>query len=66
MPQLVDQKTAAPTRKVSRGAVIGIPSGVILVWLIQTIADVSIPGEVAVAIGSVLSFVASYFVRERG
>lgn len=65
MPELVNQKTAAPTRKISRGAVIGIPSGVIFVFLIEQIPGVSIPGEVAAAIGCVLSFIASYFVKER-
>ena len=63
---LVTQKTASPTRKVTAGAAIGIPSGVIVVYLIEQISKVSIPGEVAAAIGSVLCFIASYFVKERG
>ena len=68
MPELVNQPTGAPTRKVGAGAVIGIPSGIILVWLLNTFAGLPepIPGEVAAAIGSILSFTASYFVRERG
>lgn len=64
----VNQSTPSPTRKVTGGAVVGIPSGVILVWLIDSFAGLPqpIPGEVAAAIGSLLSVVASYFVKERG
>ena len=68
MPELVKQPTGAPTRKVTAGAVIGIPSGIILVLLLDTFAGLPepVPGEVAAAIGSILSVIASYFVKERG
>lgn len=64
-----------PTRKVTGGAVIGIPAGVLLVWILNTLVlpaaspdianPIIIPGPVRSAIGSILSFIASYFVRER-
>ena len=75
MPDLVKQPTLAPTRKVTGGAAIGIPSGIVLVYILNTFLmplvspaggdPVTIPGEVAAAIGSILSFIASYFVKER-
>lgn len=57
-----------PTRKVTHGAVIGMPTGVVLVWVLQTFIlpkeVVPIPGEVSVALGSIISFIVSYFVKE--
>ncbi|MCH7761804.1 hypothetical protein IIA15_10475 [candidate division TA06 bacterium] len=70
MPELVNQPSAKPTRKVTAGAVIGIPVGVVLVWVLDAFVlpnvgyGDKVPGEVAVAIGSMLSFIASYFVKE--
>lgn len=59
-----------PSRKVTHGAVIGMPAGVVLVWVLQTFilpeAAVPIPSEVSVAMGSIISFIVSYFVREAG
>jgi len=69
MSELVKQPTLMPTRKVTGGAVIGIPGGIVVVWVLETFVlpatAVPIPGEVAAAIGSILSFAAAYFVRER-
>lgn len=69
MPELMKQPSAVPTRKVAGGAVIGIPAGIILVWVLERFVlpstAVPIPGEVASAIGSILSFLVAYFVRER-
>jgi hypothetical protein len=44
---------------------IGIPAGVILVWILEKLSVGRIPGEVAAAIGSILSFIGAYFVKER-
>jgi hypothetical protein len=69
--RLVDQPSLEPTRKVTGGAVVGIPTGIVLVWVLETFVlpalgyNNPIPGEVAVAIGSILSFIASYFIKER-
>jgi hypothetical protein len=75
MTELVKQPSANPTRKVAGGAVIGIPAGIVLVWVLNTFIfpfispdvanPITVPGEVAAAIGSILSFLASYFVKER-
>lgn len=53
-----------PSRKVGAGAVIGIPVGIVLVWLLSTYGGAQIPDVVSAAIGSICSFVASYFVRD--
>ena len=75
MANLRNQPTSLPTRKVGGGAVIGTPLGVIVVWTLNTFVlpqvpsptgdPVTIPPEIAAAIGSVLSFLASYFVKEQ-
>jgi hypothetical protein len=69
MARLVNQASAMPTRKVTGGAVIGIPAGIVIVWVLESFVlspnAIPIPGEVSAAIGSILSFVAAYFVRER-
>lgn len=65
MSPLVNQPSAKPTRKVTGGAVIGIPVGVILVWILERLGVGPIPGEVAAATGSILSFLAAYFLKER-
>ena len=45
------------------GSALGLPVGVILVWIISGVKPV--PAEVATAIGSLCSFLAAYFIRER-
>lgn len=69
MAKLVNQPSSMPTRKVTGGAIIGIPGGIILVWVLEKFIlppnAVPIPGEVASAMGSLLSVIAAYFVRER-
>lgn len=59
----IDQPTASPTRKVASGAIAGAVAA-ILIYLVQTIFNVVIPAEVASAVTVVLSFLASYFVKE--
>lgn len=69
--RLVDQPSLRPTRKVIGGAAIGIPAGILLIWVAETFIlpfvgyHEPIPNDVAAAIGSILSFVASYFLREQ-
>lgn len=68
MAPVVNQPSLKPIRKVAGGAVIGIPAGVVLVWVLQNFIlpqGTTIPGEVSAAIGSILTFIAAYFVKER-
>jgi hypothetical protein len=56
-----------PTRKVGLGLVAGLPVGVVVVWLLKTYvisASTPMPEEVAVAIGSICSFIISYIIPE--
>ena len=55
-------KNAKPTNKDVASA-LGLPAAVILTWIIGMFTVV--PQTVAVAIGSICSFVAAYFVREK-
>lgn len=59
-----DQVSSAPTQKVAAGGIGGSIS-VVLLYLIETIFDVSIPAEVAASAATVVSFAAAYFVREK-
>ena len=62
--------TSLPTRKTTAGAasgiVIGAPLSVVLLYVFQSIAHITLPNEVAVALGSLISvacsFAASYIV----
>lgn len=58
----MEQPTAKPHRKVAAGAVVGLPAGVLVVWLLS-LAGVDVPPEPATAIGTLASFVAGYFVE---
>lgn len=63
MSNLVDQPTAAPTRKVAAGGIGGALS-IVLIYIIQVVFTVELPAEVASAVTLIVSFLASYFVRE--
>jgi len=54
----------ALTRKAT-AAGIGMPVAVISVWLIETFGKITVPAEVAAAMGSVASFVLAYVVNEK-
>ncbi len=58
------QVSSAPTNKVAAGGIGGSISVVIL-YLIETIFDISIPAEVAASAATVISFAAAYLVREK-
>jgi putative flippase GtrA len=58
------QPTLRPTRKVTAAGTIGLPAGVVLVYILEALGVGPIPIEVAAAIGSITSFIASYFVEE--
>jgi len=64
MSQPYDQPTAAPTTKVASGALAGATT-IILVFVIQSAFNVTIPAEVASAGTVIVSFLTSYFVREQ-
>jgi len=50
-------------RKVSAGALAGALS-VVLVWAVKSFGGTDLPGEVASAVTTLLSFGTSYFVSE--
>ena len=50
-----------PERKVGGGAAIGVPLGIILVWVVES-QGVHVPTEVATAIGALLTFLAGYLI----
>lgn len=60
----MEQQSAAPTRKVTTGAIAGSIAG-ILVWIMNTFVltpDKQIPAEIGMAISVILTFAASYFM----
>ncbi len=63
MSQLIDQPTAAPTRKVAAGGIGGALS-IVLIYLVELVFDLSLPSEVVASITAIISFLSSYFVRE--
>jgi len=52
-----------PTTKVGAGALAGAVTA-ILIWVVGEAASLDVPGAVGAAITTVLTFVASYFVKE--
>ena len=60
----VNQRDALPTRKVTAGALAGAVT--VLVVAIVEAFGVTVPAEVASSATTVLAFVASYFIKERG
>lgn len=61
--RLVNQPTAAPTRKVGAGA-IGGAIAVVLIYAFQELTRVTLPAEVAGAVTLIVSFMTSYLVKE--
>ena len=61
---LITQRDALPTRKVTAGALAGAVT--VIGVAIAEAFGVVVPAEVASSITTVLAFVASYFVRDRG
>jgi hypothetical protein len=61
--QPINQASMAPTTKVTAGGVAGALT-VLVVWILGMF-HVQVPPEVASALTVILSFFASYFVRER-
>lgn len=64
MSQLVNQPTAAPTRKVAATGIAGAIT-IVLVYLVQALFNVEIPAEVSSAITLLISFVSGYMVKEQ-
>lgn len=50
-----------PQRKVVAGGLAGAVSSIV-VWLLQSLAQVDVPAEQAVAITAIVTFVVQYFV----
>jgi CBS-domain-containing membrane protein len=61
--QPINQPSLAPTTKVAAGGVAGAVA-VLVVWILGLL-HVAVPPEVASALTVVISFVTSYFVRQR-
>ena len=64
MADIKDQPTPAPSRKVAYGG-LGGALAVIVIALIEGISEVTIDAQVASAVTVVMTFLVSYFVRER-
>lgn len=55
---MTDNTTAAPassTKSTMVGGGVGVPASVIIVWLLETFAHVTVPGTIAAALGAVLA-----------
>jgi hypothetical protein len=53
-----------PTRKVTMGAIGGVPFAVLIVWALTTYGGVEVPPEVGGAIGAIATCLLSYLVPE--
>ena len=58
-----NQPTSSPTAKVAAGGIAGSIT-VVLLYLVRAIFNVDVPGEVAAAMTAIISFAASYLVKE--
>lgn len=52
-----------PTKKVSAGALAGAVT-IILIWVVGEATSTDVPGAVGAALTTVLTFVASYLVKD--
>ena len=57
------QKSYAPTRKVMAAGAIGVPAATILAWVLQ-LNGISMPPEVATAVGGIVSTGLAYLVPD--
>ena len=73
MNQLIKQPTAMPTRKVTATAVVGAPSAAVILWVVNALIlpalstgpePITMPVEVAAALGSLIAFAAGYFAKD--
>lgn len=68
---MTDEKTsppqtpAVPYNSHMVGGGVGIPAAVIIVWAVQAFGHVTVPGEVAAALGAVLASAAGFFHSQR-
>jgi len=68
--RVINQLSATPTRKVTMGIAVGMPTAVVFTWIVNALilpltgSEIQMPAEVSAAIGSIFSFIASYFVKE--
>lgn len=53
-------KTAS--HKIAVGTAIGAPASVVIVWCLQTFADITVPAEVGMAFGTLVTGILSIFV----
>ena len=61
--QPINQPSMAPTTKVAAGGVAGALT-VLVVWILGLL-HVAVPPEVASALTVIISFITSYFVKQR-
>lgn len=61
---LVDQPTSAPTEKVVAGTV-GAAASQVVVWVVESLANIDIPTPVELAAAVLFTFAAGYFKRDR-
>jgi len=61
---LVDQQSAAPTRKVMAISLTGAIFTV-LVWVARDFGGITVPGEVQGAVHTAIAAAVGYFVRDR-
>lgn len=55
-----------PDRKVGIGAgAIGVPTGIVIAWILTTFVGVDVPETVATAFGGIVSFAAAYLLPDR-
>ena len=54
-------RSATPAQKVTAGAVAGAVT-TIVIWVLKAYAHIEVPGEIAAAITTVLTFVVAYVV----
>lgn len=59
-PASVPEPTS-PLNSTMVGGGVGIPASVIIVWVLETFAHVTVPGTVAAALGAMLAAGTGYF-----
>lgn len=59
-----DQVSSAPTNKVAASGIGGSVS-IVIIWLLNIVFGIEVPGEVAAAFATVISFASGYLVREK-
>ena len=64
MTEKIDAPSKWPTTKVGAGVSGGLMLGNVIAWILGQY-DIQMPNEVAVSLGSLLTFAVAYLVRDR-